>query len=190
MQSSLYLWSLYLDLLDKSCHYPFILSVSSWMSNGLAITKSKLWTKLTRFLILAGWAFARGSRPIQGKKLATGRWVWILFWEVFEFICSPVTSRQLWQSLVCGECIGYLLLITASVCPAKAVPNRTEIQCLQRWQKVLNPAIVKGYWTKEVSNPDQCDDYLYLIRSFKLLHVNSTFAILDIDCQFYILTGR
>ncbi|BBN08227.1 protein Mp3R-MYB4 [Marchantia polymorpha subsp. ruderalis] len=32
---------------------------------------------------------------------------------------------------------------------AKAVPNRTEIQCLQRWQKVLNPAIVKGYWTKE-----------------------------------------
>lgn len=55
---------------------------------------------------------------------------------------------------------------------------------------MLNPAIVKGYWTKEVSNPDQCDDYLYLIRSFKLLHVNSTFAILDIDCQFYILTGR
>uniref|UniRef100_UPI00358EF0BA transcriptional activator Myb-like isoform X1 n=1 Tax=Myxine glutinosa TaxID=7769 RepID=UPI00358EF0BA len=27
--------------------------------------------------------------------------------------------------------------------------NRTDLHCLQRWQKVLNPELVKGPWTKE-----------------------------------------
>lgn len=27
--------------------------------------------------------------------------------------------------------------------------NRTDVQCLHRWQKVLNPAMVKGPWTEE-----------------------------------------
>lgn len=33
---------------------------------------------------------------------------------------------------------------------AEAVPNRTDVQCLHRWQKVLNPELVKGPWTKAV----------------------------------------
>ncbi|ERN07858.1 hypothetical protein AMTR_s00012p00208260 [Amborella trichopoda] len=28
-------------------------------------------------------------------------------------------------------------------------PHRSEVQCLHRWQKVLNPELVKGPWTKE-----------------------------------------
>nr|AXY87680.1 transcription factor MYB3R-3 isoform X5 [Cymbidium sinense] len=32
---------------------------------------------------------------------------------------------------------------------AKSVPGRTEVQCLHRWQKVLNPALVKGSWAPE-----------------------------------------
>jgi len=28
--------------------------------------------------------------------------------------------------------------------------GRTDVQCLHRWQKVLNPELVKGPWTKEV----------------------------------------
>ncbi|KAK7390563.1 hypothetical protein VNO78_25872 [Psophocarpus tetragonolobus] len=32
---------------------------------------------------------------------------------------------------------------------AKCFPDKTEVQCLHRWQKVLNPALVKGPWTKE-----------------------------------------
>ncbi|KAJ3694539.1 hypothetical protein LUZ60_010019 [Juncus effusus] len=28
-------------------------------------------------------------------------------------------------------------------------PGRTDVQCLHRWQKVLNPALVKGPWSKE-----------------------------------------
>ena len=28
--------------------------------------------------------------------------------------------------------------------------DRTDVQCLHRWQKVLNPELVKGPWTKEV----------------------------------------
>ena len=29
---------------------------------------------------------------------------------------------------------------------------KTEVQCLHRWSKVLNPELTKGPWTEEVSN--------------------------------------
>lgn len=29
--------------------------------------------------------------------------------------------------------------------------NKTDVQCLHRWQKVLNPQLVKGPWSAEVS---------------------------------------
>ncbi|XP_043699471.1 uncharacterized protein LOC122650175 [Telopea speciosissima] len=32
---------------------------------------------------------------------------------------------------------------------AEFFPGRTDLQCLHRWQKVLNPELVKGAWTKE-----------------------------------------
>lgn len=32
---------------------------------------------------------------------------------------------------------------------ANFFPNRTDVQCQQRWHKVLNPDLVKGPWTKE-----------------------------------------
>jgi len=30
---------------------------------------------------------------------------------------------------------------------AEHFPGRTDVQCLHRWQKVLNPNLVKGPWT-------------------------------------------
>ncbi|CAI9784539.1 unnamed protein product [Fraxinus pennsylvanica] len=32
---------------------------------------------------------------------------------------------------------------------AEYISGRTDVQCLHRWQKVLNPEVVKGPWTKE-----------------------------------------
>ncbi|XP_073151611.1 transcription factor MYB3R-3-like [Henckelia pumila] len=32
---------------------------------------------------------------------------------------------------------------------AEFFPHRSEVQCLHRWQKVLNPELVKGPWTQE-----------------------------------------
>lgn len=32
---------------------------------------------------------------------------------------------------------------------AEHFPDRSEVQCLHRWQKVLNPELVKGPWTQE-----------------------------------------
>ncbi|KAL3331297.1 hypothetical protein AABB24_034891 [Solanum stoloniferum] len=32
---------------------------------------------------------------------------------------------------------------------AECLNGRTDVQCLHRWQKVLNPELVKGPWTKE-----------------------------------------
>lgn len=29
--------------------------------------------------------------------------------------------------------------------------DRSDMQCQQRWQKVVNPELVKGPWTKEVN---------------------------------------
>jgi hypothetical protein len=34
---------------------------------------------------------------------------------------------------------------------AAALPGKTEVQCLHRWSKVLNPKLTKGPWTDEVS---------------------------------------
>lgn len=34
---------------------------------------------------------------------------------------------------------------------AEYFEDRTDVQCLHRWQKVLNPELVKGPWTKEVT---------------------------------------
>ena len=33
---------------------------------------------------------------------------------------------------------------------AEYFDGRTDVQCLHRWQKVLNPEVVKGPWTPEV----------------------------------------
>jgi hypothetical protein len=32
---------------------------------------------------------------------------------------------------------------------AERLEYRTDVQCLHRWQKVLNPEMVKGPWTEE-----------------------------------------
>lgn len=31
----------------------------------------------------------------------------------------------------------------------KLFQNRSDFQCQHRWQKVLNPELIKGPWTKE-----------------------------------------
>lgn len=33
---------------------------------------------------------------------------------------------------------------------AQHFPDRSDVQCQQRWTKVVNPELVKGPWTKEV----------------------------------------
>ena len=35
---------------------------------------------------------------------------------------------------------------------AEGLPGRSDVQCLHRWQKVLNPDLVKGPWTEEEDN--------------------------------------
>lgn len=35
---------------------------------------------------------------------------------------------------------------------ASEMPERSDVQCQQRWSKVVNPELIKGPWTKEVSS--------------------------------------
>lgn len=44
---------------------------------------------------------------------------------------------------------------------SKYLPQRTEVQCLHRWQKVLKPTLVKGPWT-----PDEDRKVIDLVRKF------------------------
>ncbi|KAG5018766.1 hypothetical protein JHK87_014621 [Glycine soja] len=39
---------------------------------------------------------------------------------------------------------------------AECFKDRTDVQCLHRWQKVLNPELVKGPWSKESSIESEC----------------------------------
>ena len=43
------------------------------------------------------------------------------------------------------------------------IPERTVVQCLHRWQKVLRPGLVKGPWTPEVSQ--RTPHHIYLSTS-------------------------
>lgn len=36
---------------------------------------------------------------------------------------------------------------------AACLKNRSDVQCLHRWQKVLKPGLVKGPWSLEVRPP-------------------------------------
>lgn len=42
-------------------------------------------------------------------------------------------------------------LIVKFLFAAECFKDRTDVQCLHRWQKVLNPELVKGPWSKEVT---------------------------------------
>lgn len=71
------------------------------------------------------------SQPNSQKKhLNRGRWLK----EEDEKLKDVVTS--------CGE--NNWSFVAASF------PDRSDVQCQQRWDKVVNPQLVKGPWTKEV----------------------------------------
>jgi len=44
---------------------------------------------------------------------------------------------------------------------AEFFPERTQVQCLHRWQKVLNPELVKGPWTQEVLLSFSCSETFF-----------------------------
>lgn len=55
---------------------------------------------------------------------------------------------------------------------AECFKDRTDVQCLHRWQKVLNPELVKGPWSKEVV-------YISLLYCVLIsLHVEVVFYLL------------
>lgn len=59
---------------------------------------------------------------------------------------------------------------------AEYFEDRTDVQCLHRWQKVLNPELVKGPWTKEVRQLGGSDN----VCTFMHRHLT---AVSDIHIQ-------
>ena len=95
----------------------------------------------------------------------------------YFFICSIV---QKWKSIApnifipCRQVVlifNFQFLYFLSYV-AEWIPGRTDVQCLHRWQKVLNPEIIKGPWTKEV-NWDHLFAYIIILFVlFQLLYCN------------------
>ncbi len=54
-----------------------------------------------------------------------------------------------WCALPCKWVHNQRLHPTTPNQTASALPSRTDVQCLHRWQKVLNPALIKGPWQPE-----------------------------------------
>lgn len=54
-------------------------------------------------------------------------------------------------SAYCYFCIWECTDLRSLLCAAECFKDRTDVQCLHRWQKVLNPELVKGPWSKEVN---------------------------------------
>lgn len=44
---------------------------------------------------------------------------------------------------------------------AQQLPDRTEIECFRRWQKVVNPSLKKGGWT-----PDEDKQIIELVEKY------------------------
>lgn len=62
--------------------------------------------------------------------------------------CQPIPVSGNFTSLVTlAEMVWSL---SSAMSAAEYFEDRTDVQCLHRWQKVLNPELVKGPWTKEV----------------------------------------
>jgi len=66
-------------------------------------------------------------------------------------LTAPRSPKQLWTAE--EDRLLYDLIQTFGAKSWKSIakhfPNRTDLQCLHRWQKVLNPELVKGPWSAE-----------------------------------------
>ena len=55
---------------------------------------------------------------------------------------TPEEDEQLRQAVVTNNAKNWKKI-------ARSLPDRTDVQCLHRWQKVLKPGLIKGPWTPE-----------------------------------------
>lgn len=51
------------------------------------------------------------------------------------------------------------------------IADRTDVQCLHRWQKVLRPGLIKGPWTQEVCIIRCFKSFLLTYRYFRRITV-------------------
>ena len=64
---------------------------------------------------------------------------------------------------------GELTKGSVSIHAAEFFQDRTEVQCLHRWQKVLNPELIKGPWTQEVCD---CSVYFTSAENYLCIYIN------------------
>lgn len=65
---------------------------------------------------------------------------------------------------------------------AEQMADRTDVQCLHRWQKVLNPELVKGPWSKEVRTTPTAHVEIMkelIVITKKKTHTNGFFVYLS-----------
>lgn len=105
--------------LDRDCH------------TSISTHEQELETKAVSFLIHSvGFPKHLGSQA---------HWSHIKHKNYFNSSYTPH-----WQSKISFHF--HCTCVCGCVCVSQ---NRTDVQCQHRWQKVLNPELIKGPWTKE-----------------------------------------
>lgn len=94
---------------------------------------------------------------------------WYLVWleTTFDYYCQLFFV----QTFFCTRSEKVLRLVVWP-CAAELFHDRSEVQCLHRWQKVLNPELVKGPWTQEVCIEGSFCTYLVTVSVDLLLKVS------------------
>ena len=103
----------------------------------------------------------RESSPLKdqkGKRINPGRWSKtevdsihfpIIFAQAAEFHSSHLSHQDEQLRTLAEKYKGKNWKKVA-----QHFPDRSDIQCQHRWQKVVDPELVKGPWTKEVRDTD------------------------------------
>lgn len=103
--------------------------------------------------------------------------VFFIFFFSFFFSLTKITQDQLLREVVIRHNGKSWKKI------AEHLEGREDTQCLHRWQKVLNPKLVKGPWTKEVFF------LLFFLSYFPSTHFFWFFFLLHLTF-FFFFSGR
>lgn len=106
---------------------------------------------------------------------------WFPYFEYLTISWSNLYCCIYEQNLSAEHFVWFYCVLFCSI--AECLNGRTDVQCLHRWQKVLNPELVKGPWTKEVLNSSTSIGFLRVVFQLSILWLLKTTVLFYLEFQ-------